>query len=117
MVKQLILLLLEIQGGRNETYFRIYHIGLMTHLYPRKELEKNLKRGKYPKACYALDKQKIYILCKWVKSKFPNSYISNIGRYVDLQKHKLFNMKSHDYHVFMQGLLPIAFREFLLNKV
>lgn len=34
-----------------------------------------------------------------------------------MKKYKLFGMKSHDCHVFMQRLLPIAFREFLPNNV
>ncbi|KAK6784411.1 hypothetical protein RDI58_017866 [Solanum bulbocastanum] len=49
--------------------------------------------------------------------KFPDGYVSNIGRCVDMQKHKLFGMKSHDYHVFMQRLVPVAFCELLPKKV
>ena len=33
------------------------------------------------------------------------------------EKVKLFGMKSHDCHVFMQRLLPIAFRELLPTNV
>ena len=41
--------------------------------------------------------------------KFLDRYASNISRYV--QKHKtLSGLKSHDYHVLMQHLLPIALR-------
>ncbi|XP_049360639.1 uncharacterized protein LOC125825336 [Solanum verrucosum] len=40
-----------------------------------------------------------------------------MGRCVDMKKHKLFGMKSHDCHVFMQRLVPIAFRELLPKKV
>ena len=36
-----------------------------------------------------------------------------MGRCVDMKKLKLFGMKSHDCHVFMQRLIPIAFREIL----
>mgnify|MGYP001557709673 CR=1 FL=1 len=48
---------------------------------------------------------------------FPNGYVLNLGRCVDLSTHGLFSMKSHDCHVFMQRLLPIAFREMLPTKV
>ncbi|XP_057995012.1 uncharacterized protein LOC131175302 [Hevea brasiliensis] len=90
----------------------------MTHLCRRKELEKDVRTGKYPKACYTLDKQQKQKLCEWVKRlKFPDGYVSNMGRCVDMQKYKLFGMKTHDCHVFMQRLLPIAFREFLPNTV
>ena len=36
---------------------------------------------------------------------------------MDKQKLKLFGMKSHDSHVFMQRLLPVAFRELLPQNV
>nr|GMD07948.1 uncharacterized protein LOC109179592 [Ipomoea batatas] len=36
-----------------------------------------------------------------------------MSRCVDMNKLKLFGMKSHDCHVFMQRLIPIAFRELL----
>nr|GME09613.1 uncharacterized protein LOC109179592 [Ipomoea batatas] len=45
--------------------------------------------------------------------KFPDGYASNMSRCVDMKKLKLFGMKSHDSHVFMQRLIPIAFRELL----
>ncbi|KAM3251583.1 hypothetical protein P3L10_005653 [Capsicum annuum] len=34
-----------------------------------------------------------------------------------MNKRKLFGMKSHDCHVFMQRLIPIAFRELLPQNV
>ena len=36
---------------------------------------------------------------------------------MDLKKYKLFGMKSHDYHVFMQNLIPIAFRNLMPMNV
>nr|GMD28243.1 uncharacterized protein LOC109179592 [Ipomoea batatas] len=45
--------------------------------------------------------------------KFPDGYASNMSRCVDMKKLKLFGMKSHGCHVFMQRLIPIAFRELL----
>ncbi|XP_059288082.1 uncharacterized protein LOC132041388 isoform X3 [Lycium ferocissimum] len=74
--------------------------------------------GEYPKAIYTLNKESKKVLCEWVKNlKFPDGYVSNMGRCVDMKKHKLFGMKSHDCHVFMQRLIPIAFRELLPTKV
>ncbi|XP_060200510.1 uncharacterized protein LOC132628763 [Lycium barbarum] len=40
-----------------------------------------------------------------------------MSRCLDTDKFKLFGMKSHDCHVFMQRLLPIAFRELLSSNV
>lgn len=74
--------------------------------------------GKYPKAIYTLKEESKKLLCEWVKNlKFLDEYVSNMGRCVDMTKHKLFGMKSHDCHVFMQRLVPIAFRELLPKKV
>ena len=84
----------------------------------RPELERNEATGKYPKACYTLDKQSKTVLCEWLQNlKFPYGYVSNMGRCVDMRKLKLFGMKSHDCHVFMQRLIPVAFRELLPSTV
>ena len=73
---------------------------------------------KYPKASYTLDKIGKQVLCEWVKNlRYPDGYASNLARCVDMQKLKLLGMKSHDCHVFMQRLLPIAFRELLPQNV
>ncbi|XP_039130890.1 uncharacterized protein LOC120267286 [Dioscorea cayenensis subsp. rotundata] len=84
----------------------------------RKELEKNDSTGKYPKACYSLSTQEKKVVCDWVtKLKFLDGYVSNMAKCVDMRKYKLFGMKSHDCHVFMQRLIPIAFRELLPMSV
>ncbi|KAK6123870.1 hypothetical protein DH2020_042384 [Rehmannia glutinosa] len=84
----------------------------------RPELKRDVVTGKYPKACYTLDKQARTTLCDWVRNlKFPDGYVSNMARCVDMKKLKLFGMKSHDCHVFMQRLIPIAFRELLPPNV
>jgi len=47
---------------------------------------------------------------KWVKElKLSDGYASNLGRCMVLNEEKINGMKSHDYYVFMQRLLPIAF--------
>ena len=40
----------------------------------------------------------------------PDGYASNIARCANPEKGTLHGMKSHDCHVFMKCLLPIAFR-------
>ncbi|XP_019158513.1 PREDICTED: uncharacterized protein LOC109155282 [Ipomoea nil] len=70
----------------------------------RPELKQNLVTRKFPKACYTLDKPAREALCEWVRNlKFPDGYASNMSRCVDMKKLKLFGMKSHDCHVFMQS--------------
>ncbi|KAJ8764635.1 hypothetical protein K2173_006717 [Erythroxylum novogranatense] len=84
----------------------------------RNELHKDLRTGKYPKANYTLDKRHKELICEWLKLlKFPDGYVSNLAKCVDLRKYKLFGMKSHDCHVFMQRLILITFRECLPSKV
>nr|XP_016444170.1 PREDICTED: uncharacterized protein LOC107769466 isoform X1 [Nicotiana tabacum] len=74
--------------------------------------------GKYPKAACTIDNEAKDILFDWVKSfKFPDGYVSNLGRCLETNKSRLFGMKSHDCHEFMQRLMPIAFRELLSSNV
>ncbi|KAK6789238.1 hypothetical protein RDI58_013037 [Solanum bulbocastanum] len=40
----------------------------------------------------------------------PEGYASNLGKQIDMNEGKLIGMKSHDCHVFMTTLIPIAFR-------
>jgi len=42
--------------------------------------------------------------------KVPDGYTSNISECVNLNERKLFNLKSHDFHILMQYLLPTALR-------
>ncbi|OMO51375.1 Transposon, En/Spm-like protein [Corchorus capsularis] len=71
-----------------------------------------------PKASYTLNKEQKVKLCEWVKSlKFPDGYTSNLSRCVDMNELKFKGMKSHDCHVFMQRLIPVAFKEMFPNNV
>ncbi|XP_048611476.1 uncharacterized protein LOC125585824 [Brassica napus] len=45
--------------------------------------------------------------------KGPDGYCSNISRGVSLDDYKVSGLKSHDYHVLMQQLLPIALKRLL----
>ena len=89
----------------------------MVEYCDRPQLAKD-SNGKYPKDVYTIDKEARAILFNWVKRlKFPDGYVSNMSRCLDTDKFKLFGMKSHDCHVFMQRLLPISFRELLPSNV
>ncbi|KAL0430524.1 UNVERIFIED_CONTAM: hypothetical protein Sradi_0678400 [Sesamum radiatum] len=71
-----------------------------------------------PKAPYTLSKAQKKELCSWVKSlKLPDGYSSNIARCVNEEECKFYGMKIHDCHVFMQKLLPIAFRDLLPKPI
>ncbi|XP_057803652.1 uncharacterized protein LOC131018985 [Salvia miltiorrhiza] len=80
----------------------------------RPELEANEQTGKYPKACYMLDNDEKRILLKWIEGlRFPDGYVSSLGRCVNLSTLQMFGMKSHDCHVMMQRVLPVALKDLL----
>ncbi|KAK6780272.1 hypothetical protein RDI58_022456 [Solanum bulbocastanum] len=63
-----------------------------------------------PKASYSFTMELKRKICEWVKSlKMPDGYASNLGKRADIERGILHGMKSHDCHVFMEQLLPIAF--------
>ena len=71
---------------------------------------RNGKLGK-PKENYTFTKKYAKSIYKWIiKLKMPDGYASNIARCANIDKGSMHSMKSHDCHVFMECLLPIAFR-------
>ena len=48
--------------------------------------------------------------------KFSKDYVSNISHCI-LKNHKFFRLKSHDYHVLMQQLIPLVVLGTLPDKV
>ncbi|XP_047333830.1 uncharacterized protein LOC124937589 isoform X1 [Impatiens glandulifera] len=81
---------------------------------PELHVDPNTTSRKPNKASYSLTKTENMIICKWVKTlKFPDGYASNLSRCVDTTESRLIGFKSHDCHVFLERLLPIAFRRLL----
>jgi len=71
-----------------------------------------------PRAIFALDKAQRKVLCEWIQNlKFPDGYASDLSRCVDLKELKLRGLKSHDCHVFMERLLPVALKNLLPTTV
>lgn len=65
-----------------------------------------------------LDNDEKKILYKWLeKLRFPDGSASNMSRCVNSRTLQMFGMKSHDYHVMMQRILPITFRELIPSNV
>ena len=81
--------------------------------YRRRDLElQSQTNGKLlkPKANYTLTKDEAKIVCHWIKElRMPDGYSCNLARCADTEKGSIHGMKSHDCHVFMETLLPIAF--------
>ncbi|KAL3638401.1 hypothetical protein CASFOL_017772 [Castilleja foliolosa] len=78
----------------------------------RKELHLiNKGNGKYamPPASYVMTTKERRDFCDFIRSvKFPDGYASNIARCVTSNDQKLSGMKSHDYHVILQRILPVG---------
>ena len=63
-----------------------------------------------PKANYTLSVEDAKLVYKWIHElKMPDGYSSNLAKCADVTKGRMLGMKSHDCHVFMECLLPIAF--------
>ena len=66
------------------------------------------------RASFVLKKNAQLLVYKWLKSLcFLDRHASNISRLVNTEECRLYGMKSHDYHVFMQTLISLAFRDLL----
>ncbi|XP_043807714.1 uncharacterized protein LOC110620936 [Manihot esculenta] len=86
----------------------------------RPELELLYNNGKVykPKATYSLNKEQKRSICQWLKDlRLPDGYASNITQSVSVNDCKFYGLKSHDCHILMQRLIPIAFRDILPKAV
>jgi hypothetical protein len=100
------------------------------NLKARKDLRKMGLRPKLHHITKANDKTYMLVACHTMsnvdKSNFlkvlknvrvPNGYASNVSRYVKLKECTIIGLKSHDNHILIQQLLPIALHGSLPNKV
>ena len=71
-----------------------------------------------PPACYTLSNDEERAICLWLKNlKFSDGYSANLSQCVNIEERKISGMKTHDCHVFLERLLPLAVRDFLPKKV
>ena len=78
------------------------------------ELVYNESRVAKLRASFVLEKNAQLLVYKWLKSlRFLDGYASNISRLVNMEEYRLYGMKSHDCHMFMQTLIPLAFCDLL----
>src|SRR4051812_8263484 len=100
---------MDIKGKTKDTVKGQYDMANLCHL-PELKIKIN-QRGIHskPKAIFVLNKPQRLAICWWINDlKLPDRYVSNLSRYIDWSQVKLQGIKSHDRHVFMQRLLPIA---------
>jgi len=66
------------------------------------------------RASFVLEKNAQLLVYKLLKTlHFLDGHASNISRLVNTEECRLYGMKSHDYHMFMQTLIPLAFLDLL----
>ncbi|XP_060969762.1 uncharacterized protein LOC133036989 [Cannabis sativa] len=83
-------------------------MGIRSELHPK---ESESKRTVIPPACFTLTKKEKTIFCRFLKTiKVPDGYAANISRCVDVNQRKIHGLKSHDFHIIMTQLLPLALR-------
>ena len=71
-----------------------------------------------PPACYTVSTAEKRSFCQCLRTlKVPQGYSSNIKSLVSVNELKLVGLKSHDCHVLMQQLLPVAIHGTLPEKV
>ena len=93
---------------------------------PEARLDQKLVKdpeGRHPelfqgRASYALTKQEKEIFFECLNSiKVPSGFSSNVKGIINMAQKKFQNLKSHDCHVIMTQLLPIALRGLLPDNV
>jgi hypothetical protein len=92
----------------------------MRHLGMRKDQHPMVENGMYTllAALYYLGKDEKTILCKCLAQvKMSDGYASNIKRCVHVKGCKVTGLKTHDYHVILQKLLPLVVRNILPEVV
>jgi hypothetical protein len=69
-------------------------------------------------ACHTMSSEDKENFLKVLRNvRVPDGYASNISRCVRLKDRTISELKSHDSHILMQQLLPIALRQSLPDKV
>ncbi|XP_057990571.1 uncharacterized protein LOC131172953 [Hevea brasiliensis] len=106
-------MLLAIDGKTKDnvkTRLDLEEMGIRKELH----LQRDGDRILMPLACYTLPLSERKKFCEWLKLiKLPDGYASNLSRCVNVDDCRLSGMKSHDYHVFLQRLLPAIAHGFL----
>ena len=64
-----------------------------------------------PKACYVLTPEAKKKFLQFVSNvKFPDGYASNISRCVNMEGGTMHGLKTHDWHILLQRILPAGLR-------
>jgi hypothetical protein len=76
------------------------------------------ENGGKPKADYCLKSKQWKEVMKWkMDLKFPNGYAAGFRRSMNLKTMKMKGLKSHDFHIIMERLVPVMFRGYVSDAV
>jgi Domain of unknown function (DUF4218) len=119
ITENLVGLLLHIPGKTKDSIKArkdMTEMGIRPELAVVEDGEKN--RAYLPTASWTLTKKEKLSFLECLKSiKVPSGYSSNISAKVSIKELKLIGMKSHDYHVLLTQLLPVAIQGILKPHV
>jgi hypothetical protein len=86
-------------------------------IYKRPSLELDERGGKRGAAFYLKVKDKKVVM-RWLKRlKFPDGYAIGVKQCVNVKVGKIHGLKSHDYHIIMEGLLPIMLHGYVDDDI
>ncbi|XP_028095397.1 uncharacterized protein LOC114295370 [Camellia sinensis] len=109
--------LMNIDGKTKDTYkarLDLMDMGIRPELHPREVHGQTF----LPPTCFMFSPTKKRNFCEFLSSiKFPDGYVSNISHCVNTSDCRITGLKSHDCHVILQRLLPIALRGCLKKDV
>lgn len=79
---------------------------------------KDGKKWKKPTAEFVLKKHQRKEVLEWFQTlMFPDGYAANLRRGVNLSTMRINGLKSHDYHIWIERLLPVMVRGYLPDHV
>jgi hypothetical protein len=75
-------------------------------------------RGGKPHVPFCLKPKERKEVMSWMQDlKFSYGYTAGFRRVVNFEKGKINGLKSHDYHIFTERLLPVIFHRYLNDDV
>ena len=79
---------------------------------------KDGKKWKKPTAEFVLKKHQRKEVLEWFQTlMFPDGYAANLWRGVNLSTMRINGLKSHDYHIWIERLLPVMVRGYLPDQI
>ena len=110
--------LLDIEDKAKDHYNSrrdLREMGIRKELHP---IETEPGKVYLPPSSFAMDKKQKTMFCNVLKKvKVPDGYAANVSRCVRVKPPRISRIKSHDNHILMQQLMPIALRKTLPKSV